>query len=209
MTMRGQSVAGEIRRGAGSRRRWLALAPLLLGAALVVSPQTGTATEQAPSSSTDRDASSSLENNASPSADSASSSRGGVEAPPRGQGASARSACTHPARPPSTSGSIIWTQRPTAGRISEPYPRRPLPEGQSGRVQLACTVMPSLALNCAVVSEAPTGLGFGRTALIASAGYRVGPTLSDGTSAVGATTCVVVAFQAPSNGAEEARVRDK
>ena len=209
MTMRGQNVAGEIRPAAGSRLRWLALAPLLIGAALVASPSTNAAAEQVASSSSDRDTPSSSENNTSPPMGNVSSSRGSVDEPPRGHDGFVPSVCTHPTGPVSTAGSVIWTQRPTGRRRSEPYPRRPLPEGQSGRVQLACTVMPSLTLSCAVVSEAPTGLGFGRTALSASTAYRASPTLSDGTDAVGATTCIAVAFQAPSNGAEEGRVRDK
>lgn len=106
---------------------------------------------------------------------------------------------TRPAevRPPS--GSVVWTQRPSARRISELYPQRALREGLGGRVQLDCTVNPNLSLNCSVASETPAGEGFGRAALTAANSYRARATLSDGSSAVGTRTRLAVNFQAPQN----------
>jgi len=91
----------------------------------------------------------------------------------------------------------VFTQRPSARRIADLYPTRALNNGVGGRVQLSCTVRPNLSLACTVASETPSGQGFGQAALSASSAYRVRGTLSDGSSAIGTTTRVAVAFQAP------------
>jgi protein TonB len=93
--------------------------------------------------------------------------------------------------------SVAWAQRPSARRIAELYPQRALREGMGGRVQLDCTVQPGLTVACTIASESPAGEGFGRAALSAANAYRARPTLSDGTSAVGARARIAVAFQAP------------
>lgn len=108
--------------------------------------------------------------------------------PPQTNSAAARAAAT---------GSVMWSQRPTARRISELYPQRALREGLGGRVQLDCTVERSLSVNCTVATESPAEQGFGRAALSASSAYRARPTLSDGTSAVGTRTRIAVNFVAP------------
>lgn len=105
-------------------------------------------------------------------------------------------AATTPSRPP-PQGSVSWTQRPSARRISDVYPARALRDGVGGRVELDCTVLASLGLTCSVASETPAGLGFGRAAMEASGSYRARATLSDGASAIGARTRIVVQFQAP------------
>jgi protein TonB len=109
--------------------------------------------------------------------------------------ASAQTTSAIPPRP--TPGVVRFTQRPTTRRIAELYPDRALQNGVGGRVEMDCAVMPSLALNCSVASETPAGQGFAHAALSAAQSYRVSPTLSDGTSAVGTRTRVAVQFQAP------------
>jgi protein TonB len=66
-----------------------------------------------------------------------------------------------------------------------------------GRVLLDCTVQANLAVACGIASESPAGIGFGRAALSAAAAYRAQPTLSDGSSSVGARTRIGMNFQAP------------
>jgi protein TonB len=92
---------------------------------------------------------------------------------------------------------VVWANRPTARRISELYPQRPLREGLGGRVALNCQVLANLNVSCDVATESPAGQGFGRAALAASSSYRARPTLSDGSSAVGARARIIVSFQAP------------
>jgi protein TonB len=109
-------------------------------------------------------------------------------------------AATPPQSDPSTlraAAAVTWAQRPTARRISELYPARALREGMGGRVQLDCLVQADLSVACTIASESPAGEGFGRAALSASNAYRARPTLSDGSSAIGARTRIAVAFQAP------------
>ena len=102
-----------------------------------------------------------------------------------------------PPQPQRAAGTVVWTQRPTARRISDLYPRSALNDGVGGRVVMECRVLGDLSVNCSVASETPSGVGFGRAALSASSSYRARATLSDGTSAVGSTTRIAVNFQAP------------
>jgi protein TonB len=102
-----------------------------------------------------------------------------------------------PTQPQRAAGSVVWTQRPTTRRISDLYPRSALNDGVGGRVVMECRVLGDLSVSCSVVSETPSGVGFGRAALSASSSYRARPTLSDGSSAVGSTTRIAVNFQAP------------
>jgi hypothetical protein len=101
------------------------------------------------------------------------------------------SAATRP--PPS----VRFTARPTARRIADLYPDRAIRDSIGGRVELDCAVTSSLGLQCGVASETPPGVGFARAALSAAQSYRVAPTLTDGSSAVGTRTRVAVQFQAP------------
>jgi protein TonB len=98
---------------------------------------------------------------------------------------------------PAQQGVVRWTSRPTARRIADLYPDAAARQGVGGRVELNCTVTPSLGLACGIASETPPGLGFGRAALSVSNSYRVAPALSDGGGAVGTRTRIAVQFQAP------------
>ncbi|MBS0385235.1 MAG: energy transducer TonB [Proteobacteria bacterium] len=108
---------------------------------------------------------------------------------------------TPPAASPPTAaatpGAVRWTARPTARRIADLYPSAAARQGAGGRVELNCTVTSSLGLACVVATETPPGLGFARAAIEVSNAYRVAPTLSDGSGAVGARTHIAVQFQAP------------
>ncbi|MBI3438356.1 MAG: energy transducer TonB [Proteobacteria bacterium] len=98
---------------------------------------------------------------------------------------------------PAPQGAVRWTSRPTARRIADLYPDAASRQGVGGRVELNCTVTPSLGLACGVASETPPGLGFGHAALSVANSYRVAPVLSDGSGAVGTRTRIAVQFQAP------------
>jgi len=95
-------------------------------------------------------------------------------------------------------GIVQWSQRPTARRVADLYPERAARQGVGGRVTLDCAVRSDLGLSCAVLGESPAELGFGRAALTAATSYRAMPTLSNGATAVGAHTRLVLQFQAPS-----------
>jgi protein TonB len=96
---------------------------------------------------------------------------------------------------PAPPGEVRWAQRPSARSIAERYPPRALDNGASGRVVLSCNVLGDLSVSCAVASETPAGMGFGRAAVAASRGYRAQPTLSNGAPAAGAQTRVTIEFR--------------
>jgi protein TonB len=98
---------------------------------------------------------------------------------------------------PTRAATVSFSARPSARRISDLYPNRALRDGVGGRAVLDCTVASALTLNCSVASETPAGLGFGQAALSASNSYRANAQRSDGSSAVGQSTRIVVQFQAP------------
>jgi hypothetical protein len=110
------------------------------------------------------------------------------------QSAAPTPAVTTPSRPPAN---VRFTARPTARRIADLYPDRAIRDGVGGRVELDCAVTSGLGLQCGVANETPPGLGFAHAALSAAQSYRVAPTLTDGSSAVGTRTRVAVQFQAP------------
>jgi protein TonB len=94
-------------------------------------------------------------------------------------------------------GSVVWAQRPSARRLADLYPSRALQAGVGGRAELDCSVRGDTTVACTVANESPAGMGFGRAALSAANSYRARGTLSDGASATGARTRIVVQFQAP------------
>ncbi len=98
---------------------------------------------------------------------------------------------------PTRAATVSFSSRPSARRIADLYPSRALRDGVGGRAVLDCTVASGLTLNCSVASETPAGLGFGQAAMSASNSYRANPQRSDGSSAVGQSTRIVVQFQAP------------
>jgi TonB family protein len=73
---------------------------------------------------------------------------------------------------------VRWLRPPQAE-----YPALALSRGiEEGRVTLECLATMSGALeSCRVLSESPAGVGFGDSALAASAAARVAPTTVDGT----------------------------
>lgn len=121
---------------------------------------------------------------------------GAAFSPPPQTAAPVPAAATPPPQP-ARAGTVRFAQRPSARRISDAYPSRAMRDGVGGRVELDCTVLAGLALTCSVASETPARMGFGQAALTAAGSYRAQPTLSDGASAVGARTRIVVQFQAP------------
>lgn len=102
-----------------------------------------------------------------------------------------------PTQRPAPAGSVVWAQRPTARRIADLYPRNALNDGVGGRVVLDCRVQGDFSVSCSIASETPSGVGFGRAAMSVSNSYRARSTLSDGSSAVGASTRIAINFQAP------------
>jgi protein TonB len=73
-----------------------------------------------------------------------------------------------------------WLRRPTAHELAAFYPPLAIRRERSGVVSLDCLVRADGALSCSVLSETPTGYGFGEAALRISRTYRMEPATRDG-----------------------------
>ncbi|WP_395645923.1 TonB family protein [Terricaulis sp.] len=87
----------------------------------------------------------------------------------------------------------VWSQTPTARRLSALYPERALSRGREGEARLHCVVQDGGALGCETVSATPGG--FGNAALRVARTFRHAPQLSDGSDAVGSPVNLRVVFQ--------------
>lgn len=86
----------------------------------------------------------------------------------------------------------VWTQTPSARRLSALYPANALDRGREGEAALACVVEERGALDCDRVSSTP---GFGNAALRVSRTFRHSTTLANGESAVGTPVNLRVVFR--------------
>jgi hypothetical protein len=89
----------------------------------------------------------------------------------------------------------IWERRPDARILRDLYPDRAADAGRAGRVVLVCQVLSDLRAQCGVVTETPTGFGFGAAALRAAQSLRAAPTLADGSPSPGARGQMTLVFQ--------------
>ncbi|MDI6624811.1 MAG: energy transducer TonB, partial [Brevundimonas sp.] len=81
-----------------------------------------------------------------------------------------------PPRPPEISN-VTWQRQP-----APEFPERAISRGiEAGTVQLVCTVSPNgSATNCSIVSEDPSGAGFGQAAVRSMSRARFSPRTVDG-----------------------------
>lgn len=76
-----------------------------------------------------------------------------------------------------------WLRQPSS--LDRYYPARALAREITGQVLLDCIVDVNGVLNCRVMSETPTGWGFGAAALRIAADYRMVPAMRDGQAVEG------------------------
>jgi protein TonB len=76
-----------------------------------------------------------------------------------------------------------WLRRPTD--LARYYPQRAMRMEMQGAVSLDCRVSTAGLLNCAIVSETPSGWGFGEAALRIAADQRMAPAMRDGSAVEG------------------------
>lgn len=90
---------------------------------------------------------------------------------------------------------VRWSARPTADRLEQLYPSRARSANVNGAATLRCTILPTGKSACSVVSETPSGYGFGQAALRAAESLRAAPTLDDGSNSTGAIADIVIRFK--------------
>ena len=105
-----------------------------------------------------------------------------------------------PAYPPPPAAEQLvpprWTARPSAGDISRYYPPDARRRNVEGRALIACEVALDGALRaCGVVSEEPSGQGFGSAALALAWAFRMTPQMRDGLPADGGRVRIPISFQ--------------
>lgn len=74
-----------------------------------------------------------------------------------------------------------WLKKPTAEEMMAVWPSKALKTGQGGKATISCKVTVQGALTlCRVLSESPTGAGFGGAALALTAQFAMKPATQDG-----------------------------
>lgn len=95
---------------------------------------------------------------------------------------------------PSVITNPTWLERPTGRDYSRYYPERAMDRNQEGRVSLDCIVAADGRINCSVISEDPSGWGFGDAAIRISRSFRMAPATQDGVPTSGGRVRVPIRF---------------
>jgi TonB family protein len=91
-----------------------------------------------------------------------------------------------------------WLVKPSGESIARHYPGVPAVLHLSGYATISCKVTPAGALaDCAVVSEGPKDLGFGKAALDMSVEFRMRPPTRNGQPVDGGTVRIPIRFELP------------
>jgi TonB family protein len=92
-----------------------------------------------------------------------------------------------------------WLRKPSAEDIGKAYPREAMRAGVIGKARIGCTVSVRGALEqCAVLSESPSGWGFGAAAVAMTRYFSWRPKTVDGVPVGGASAVIPVDFGASS-----------
>lgn len=87
-------------------------------------------------------------------------------------------------------------RRPDSTLFWRAYPTQALEREIEGLSSVVCTVTQGRLTACAVAAEEPADLGFGQAALaLATEGFVIGPTLTDGGRSEGRRLCLPIAFR--------------
>jgi hypothetical protein len=88
-----------------------------------------------------------------------------------------------------------WTQTPSAGQFSRYYPTAADNAHMAGRATMDCLVGSEQGrIVCTVISETPTGAGFGDAAVMVARGFRCADHTSDGRKTAGGRVRINLTF---------------
>ncbi len=88
-----------------------------------------------------------------------------------------------------------WRRRPSADFVARAYPLKARRRGLAGRVVLDCVIgLEGRMKTCSVVSETPTGYGFGEAGLTLSSAFQVTATTRTGRSTEGISMRIPLTF---------------
>jgi TonB family protein len=91
-----------------------------------------------------------------------------------------------------------WVRRPTGEEMSNFYPRVAQLVGLDGHVTIECGVTAEGGVeNCAVLSETPVGMEFGKAAVAMADLFRMKPKTIDGAPVAGAKVIIPIGFMYP------------
>jgi protein TonB len=89
-----------------------------------------------------------------------------------------------------------WVSRPSAAEMARFYPARAIDENLAGQAVLSCPVTAAGRLiGCRIVSETPTGAGFGEAAVKLSAFFKMNPRTEDDQPVDGGTIQIPILFR--------------
>ncbi|MFI4974883.1 MAG: TonB family protein [Caulobacterales bacterium] len=90
-----------------------------------------------------------------------------------------------------------WIQLPGPDQFSNYFPRMPWMLSLSGIARVKCSVSAlGMLENCSILSESPTGMGFGDAALALTPYFRMRPRSIDGTPVGGGEVNIPIRFRA-------------